>query len=179
MGFVSLNSFYRAINKVQRSLLRTEADELTYNLHIMIRFDLELAMLEGTLEIEDLPEAWHARYQSDLGLHAPDDTDGLLQDMHWFCFLIGGVFQGYTLGNIMKGAFYEAALKAHPEIPSQIERGEFATLHRWLKENIYWHGRKFTPDELIQRVTGGPLTIDPYLRYLKNKFGQVALFSRF
>jgi carboxypeptidase Taq len=171
LGDISLDTFYRAINKVQRSLIRTESDELTYNLHVMIRFDLELAMLEGVLAVEELPAAWHARYQSDLGLHAPSEVNGVMQDMHWFGGLIGGAFQDYTLGNIMNSAFYEAALKAHPEIPVQIEQGEFATLHGWLKENIYQHGRKFTADELIQRVTGGPLTIDPYMRYLRTKFG--------
>ena len=95
------DTFYRAVNKVSRSLIRTEADEVTYNLHVMLRFDFELQLLEGRLAIKDLPEAWHARYQSDLGLHAPDDRDGVLQDVHWYGGIIGGVFQGYTLGNIL------------------------------------------------------------------------------
>ncbi|MEZ4591946.1 MAG: carboxypeptidase M32 [Chloroflexota bacterium] len=170
---VSLDTFYAAINKVQRSLIRTDADEVTYNLHVMIRFDLELALLEGSLEVKDLPEAWHGRYQSDLGLQAPSDVDGAMQDVHWYGGLIGGAFQGYTLGNIMSAAFYNEALKAHPDIPSQIQQGQFGTLHTWLKENIYTHGSKFTANELIERVTGGPLTIDPYIAYLKNKFGEL------
>lgn len=170
---VSLETFYAAINKVQRSLIRTDADEVTYNLHVMIRFDLELAMLEGALEIKDLPEAWQSRYQSDLGLQAPSDVNGVLQDVHWYGGIIGGVFQGYTLGNIMSALFYNEALKAHPAIPSQIQQGEFGTLHSWLKENIYRHGSKFTANELIERVTGGPLTIDPYIAYLKQKFGEL------
>ncbi|WP_420643527.1 carboxypeptidase M32 [Candidatus Leptofilum sp.] len=168
---VSLDTFYTAINKVQRSLIRTDADEVTYNLHVMIRFDLELALLEGSLEVKDLPEAWHGRYQSDLGLQAPSDVDGVLQDVHWYSGLIGGAFQGYTLGNIMSALFYDQALQAHPDIPAQIQQGEFGTLHAWLKDNIYTHGSKFTANELIERVTGGPLTIDPYIVYLKNKFG--------
>lgn len=170
---VSLDTFYQAINKVQRSLIRTDADEVTYNLHVMIRFDLELALLEGTAEVKDLPELWNGRYQSDLGLQASSDGDGVLQDVHWYGGIIGGVFQGYTLGNIMSSLFYNEALKAHPAIPSQIQHGEFGTLHNWLKENIYSHGSKFTANELIERVTGQPLTIDPYIAYLKQKFGDL------
>jgi carboxypeptidase Taq len=170
---VSLDQFYKAINKVSRSLIRVDADEVTYNLHVMIRFDLELQMLEGTLEIEDLPEAWHARYESDLGLRAPDDVDGALQDVHWYAGQIGGSFQGYTLGNIMCGAFYAAALKAHPEISEQIAQGQFETLHTWLRDNIYQHGSKFTANELVERLTGAPLTITPYIDYLKTKYGEI------
>jgi carboxypeptidase Taq len=170
---VPLETFYHAINKVQRSLIRTDADEVTYNLHVMIRFDLELALLEGTLEVKDLPEAWHGRYQSDLGLQAPSDVDGVLQDVHWYGGIVGGSFQGYTLGNIFSALFYNEALKAHPDIPAQIKRGEFETLHSWLTQNIYRHGSKFTANELIERVTGGPLTIDPYIAYLKQKFGEM------
>ena len=172
-GHASLDTFYAAINKVQRSLIRTDADEVTYNLHVMIRFDLELAMLEGTLDVKDLPEAWHARYQSDLGIQAPSDVNGVLQDVHWYAGTVGGAFQGYTLGNIMSALFYNQALKAHPDIPNQIRQGQFGTLHTWLKENIYSPGSKFTANELIERVTGGPLTIDPYIAYLKQKFGEL------
>lgn len=168
---VSLDTFYRAINKVQRSLIRTDADEVTYNLHVMIRFDLELQMLEGKLAVKDLPEAWHARYQTDLGLRAPSDINGVLQDVHWFSGIIGGAFQGYTLGNIMSALFYDKALAAHPDIPEQITHGKFDTLHTWLKDNVYQHGSKYTANELIEKVTGGPLTIEPYINYLRNKFG--------
>jgi carboxypeptidase Taq len=168
---VSLDTFYRAINKVQRSLIRTDADEVTYNLHVMIRFDFELQLLEGTLEIRDLPEAWHERYEKDLGVTAPSDSDGVLQDVHWYSFVIGGVFQGYTLGNILSAQFYDTALKAHPSIPDEIGRGEFGTLHNWLRQNIYQHGSKYTAPELIERVTGGPMSIDPYIRYLRSKYG--------
>ena len=168
---VSLDTFYAAINKVQRSLIRTDADEVTYNLHVMIRFDLELALLEGSLEVKDLPEVWNGRYQSDLGIQPPSDVNGVLQDVHWYGGMIGGAFQGYTLGNIMSALFYNEALKAHPDIPNQIRQGEFSTLHSWLKNNIYTYGSKFTANELIERVTGGPLTIDPYIAYLKQKFG--------
>ncbi len=170
---VPLDTFYRAINKVERSLIRVDADEVTYNLHVMIRFDLELDLLEGKLAVRDLPEAWRERYRSDLGIVAPDDRDGVLQDVHWFHGLIGGAFQGYTLGNILSAQFYEAAVRAHPEIPQQIGRGEFATLHTWLRENIYQHGRAVTPDQLIVRASGQPLTIEPYMRYLRTKYGEL------
>ncbi len=173
LGSVSLDTFYRAINKVQSSLIRTAADELTYNLHVIIRFDLEMALLEGKLAVRDLPEAWRERYKADLGIAPPNDTDGVLQDIHWFFGTIGGMFQGYTLGNIMGAQFFDAALKAHPEIPSEIQNGQFDTLHQWLKENIYQHGSKYTTSELMERVTGGPININPYIQYLRKKYGEL------
>lgn len=169
----SLDTFYKAINKVQPSLIRTDADEVTYNMHVIIRFDLELALLEGNLSIKELPQAWNARYQSDIGVTPPDDRDGVLQDVHWFDYLIGGAFQGYTLGNILAAQFFESALEAHPEIPDEINQGKFDTLHKWLKENIYQHGRKFTTTELVERVTGGPIRVDPYIKYLRQKYGEL------
>ncbi len=173
LGNVSLDTFYRAINKVTPSLIRTDADEVTYNLHVMIRFDLELELLEGKLAVKDLPEAWHGRYQSDLGVRAPDNRDGVLQDVHWYGGLIGGAFQGYTLGNILSALFFEQAVKARPTIPSEITQGKFDTLHSWLKENIYQQGSKYTANELIEKVTGAPLTIEPYIHYLQTKYGEL------
>ncbi|SFI60514.1 carboxypeptidase M32 [Thermoflavimicrobium dichotomicum] len=170
---VSLDEFYRGINHVKRSLIRTEADELTYNLHVIIRFELELALLEGELRIKDLPEAWRSRYQSDLGVTPPDEKRGVLQDVHWYAGLIGGAFQGYTLGNILSAQFFEAALKAHPDIPNQIKQGNFTTLHDWLKENIYRYGSKYTAEEIVQRATGSSLTIQPYMNYLRKKYKEL------
>lgn len=170
---VSLDTFYKAINKVEPSLIRTDADEVTYNLHVMIRFDLELALLEETLAVKDLPEAWHARYESDLGVRAPSDVNGVLQDIHWYAGAVGGSFQGYTLGNIMSALFYQEALKAKPSIPDEIAQGEFSTLHHWLRDNIYQYGRKYTANELIEKVTGGPLVIEPYINYLNTKYGEL------
>lgn len=170
---VPLETFYRAVNKVEQSLIRTEADEVTYNLHPLIRFELELEMLEGTLAVKDLPEAWNARYQQYLNIAPPDDRDGAMQDVHWFSGPIGGAFQGYTIGNILSAQFYEKAVAAHPEIPSEIGQGKFATLHNWLRENIYQYGSKYTAPELIQRVTGGGLDVQPLLRYLRQKFGEI------
>ncbi|HVU10112.1 MAG TPA: carboxypeptidase M32 [Phototrophicaceae bacterium] len=168
---VSLDQFYRAVNKVERSLIRIDADEVTYNLHVMIRFDLEMQLLDGRLEIKDLPEAWDERYQSDIGISSPNYSDGVLQDVHWYQGIIGGVFQGYTLGNIMSAQFYDAALKAHPNIPAQIAQGQFGTLHGWLKDNIYQYGSKYTASEILQRVTGSDLNVEPLLTYLRGKFG--------
>ncbi len=173
LGKTPLDAFYRAINKVERSLIRTDADELTYNLHVILRFEFECQLLEGTLKVRDLPEAWRERYRSDLGVVPPDDTDGVLQDVHWYAGQVGGSFQGYTLGNIMTALWFEQATKAHPGIPGEIRQGKFGTLHAWLRENIYRHGSKFTAAELLQRVTGGPLRIEPYIAYLKSKYGDL------
>jgi carboxypeptidase Taq len=170
---VSLDTFYRAINKVERTLIRTEADEVTYNLHVMLRFDFELQLLEGKLAIKDLPEAWHERFKSDFGVTAPDDRDGVLQDVHWYGGLIGGAFQGYTIGNVLSGLFYAKALEAYPSIPSEIGQGKFDTLHNWLTTNIYQHGSKYLPDELVKRVTGGELRIEPYINYLRTKYSRI------
>jgi carboxypeptidase Taq len=170
VGTVSLDTFYRAINRVQRSLIRTDADEVTYNLHVMMRFELELELLEGRLRVTDLPEAWRVRMQANLGVVPPDDRDGCLQDVHWYSGAIGGGFQGYTIGNILSAQFYAAATKAHPEISKEIAQGEFATLHDWLRTHLYQHGRKFDPNEIVERATGSPVTIVPYLGYLREKY---------
>ncbi len=165
-----LDAFYRAINKVSCSLIRTDADEVTYNLHVMLRFDLELDLLEGRLAVKDLPDTWRARMKADLGIEPADDRDGALQDVHWYADLIGGQFQGYTIGNILSAQFFEAAIRAHPAIPGEIARGEFGTLHAWLRENVYQHGAKFTADELVERATGRTMSIEPYLEYLWRKY---------
>ena len=170
---VPLETFYRAINKVQRSLIRTDADEVTYNLHVMLRFDLELDLLEGRLKVKDLPQAWRARFKADFGIEPPDDRDGCLQDVHWYGGSVGGAFQGYTIGNILSAQFYAAALKAHPDVPQQIAKGEFGTLHEWLRNRLYRHGRKFGPDEIVKRATGKPMTIAPYIAYLRGKYGEL------
>lgn len=167
---VSLDTFYHAINKVERSLIRTDADEVTYNLHVMLRFDLELDMLEGRLAIRDLPEAWNDRIEADLGIAPLSDKDGVLQDIHWFGGMIGGMFQGYTLGNIMGAQFFDVALRTHPEINTEISHGHFDTLHAWLVNSIYQYGSKFTANDLLQRVTDGPISIEPYIHYLKKKY---------
>lgn len=173
LGSVDLDTFYRAINKVAPSVIRTDSDEVHYNLHVMMRFDFELQMLEGRLAVRDLPEAWRERSRLDLGLTPPDDRDGVLQDVHWYDGVIGGMFQGYTLGNVLSAQLFEAALAAHPGTDDDIAAGRFETLHGWLRENIWQHGRKFTPAELVERATGRPLPIEPYIRYLHQKYGQL------
>jgi carboxypeptidase Taq len=167
---VELDTFYRAINKVERSLIRTDADEVTYNLHVMLRFDLELDLLEGRLAVKDLAEAWRERFRTDFGIAVPDDKNGVLQDVHWYSGPIGGVFQGYTLGNIMSAQFFSAAVRANGSITREIEAGEFGTLHAWLRENVYQHGTKFTASEIVERATGQGMSIEPYIAYLWGKF---------
>jgi carboxypeptidase Taq len=170
---VSRDAFFRAINKVRPSFIRTDADEVTYNLHIMLRFELELQMLDGRLRVEDLPEAWREGMRADLGLLPPDDRDGCLQDVHWYSGAIGGGFHSYTIGNILSAQFYAAAVKARPEIPGEIEQGRCGALHDWLREHIYRHGRKYPPNELIERATGGPMSMAPYIAYLRTKYGEI------
>jgi carboxypeptidase Taq len=167
---VDLDTFHRAINRVERSLLRGGADEVTYNLHVMLRFDLELDLLEGRLEVKDLARAWRERFEADFGIPVPDDRRGVLQDVHWYDGPIGGVFQGYTLGNILGAQLYAAAVAAHPRIPGQIAKGEFGALRGWLRDNIHQHGAKFTAAELIRRATGEDMSIEPYLAYLWGKY---------
>jgi len=173
LGAVELETFYRAINRVERSLIRTDADELTYNLHVMIRFELELALLEGKLAVKDLPEAWNEAYRANLGLVPTTLSEGVLQDVHWYGGTIGGAFQGYTLGNLMSAQFYEAAQFAYPEIPAEMSQGRFDRLHGWLRQHIYQHGRKYNAAEVVEQATGQPLTIQPYLRYIRRKYGEL------
>ncbi|HYS48925.1 MAG TPA: carboxypeptidase M32, partial [Xanthobacteraceae bacterium] len=172
-GQVAPETFYCAINKVERSLIRTDADEVTYNLHIMLRFELELELLESRLAVKHLPEAWREAMQAHLGLVPPDDRDGCLQDVHWYAGGIGGAFHSYTLGNILNAQFHAAAVKAHPQIPQEIERGEFGMLRAWLTERVYQHGRTYTPNELIERATGEPMSMRPYIAYLRAKYGEL------
>jgi len=145
---------------------------VTYNLHIMLRFEVELALLDGSLAVADAPAAWNEKMQSYLGLTPPTDTLGILQDVHWSGGMLG-YFPTYTLGNILSVALYEAALTAHPAIAQEVETGEFGTLRAWLTEQVYRHGRKFEPNELVQRATGAPLQSTSYLHYLNDKFRQL------
>jgi carboxypeptidase Taq len=170
LGSIPIEVFHRAINKVARSIIRTDADEVTYNLHIMLRFELELKLLEGKLRVEDLPEAWRAAMQADVGVVPPDDRDGCLQDVHWYSGYIGGRFQSYAIGNILSAQFYSAALQRYPAIPREIADGDFRTLHTWLRDNIYQHGNKFEPNDLIKRATGAAMNMTPYFDYLREKY---------
>lgn len=173
LGSVTDDELYRASNVVRRSLIRTDADELTYNLHVILRFNLERELLAGRLAVRDLADAWQAAYRDNLGLQAPSHGDGVLQDVHWFFGPVAGAFQGYTLGNIMSGQIYAAARRALPDLDAQIARREFGPLHGWLHEHIYQHGRLYTPAALIERATGAPLAADDYLAYLRGKYGEL------
>ncbi len=169
---VPLDRFYKGINKVERSLIRVESDEVTYNLHVMMRFAFECDVLDGKLAVEELPEAWKDRMESDIGARPPDDKDGVMQDIHWYNGIIG-YFQGYTLGNIMSSQFYDAAVRAHPEIIDELGQGKYDTLHTWLKDNLYSHGSKYTAHEILKKATGQELNIGPYMNYLKTKYGEL------
>jgi carboxypeptidase Taq len=171
-----VDAFYRAINKVEPSFIRVEADEVTYTLHIMLRFEMELELLGGSLSVADAPAVWHEKFQEYLGITPPNDTLGVLQDIHWSGGMLG-YFPTYALGTILSSQLYEAALSAHPDIPQDTARGSFDTLRGWLTENIYQHGRKYLPNELIERATGRPLETGPYIRYLRTKFGDIYRLS--
>ena len=169
---VSAEAFYRAINEVRPSEIRVEADELTYNLHILLRFELELDLLEDKLSVADLPAAWNAKMEGYLGVMPGNDARGVLQDVHWAAGLFG-YFPTYTIGNVLAAQLYEAAVAAHPEIPADMARGEFGALRGWLRENVHRHGRRYDPDELVERATGRPPDAAPYLGYLMAKFGDL------
>lgn len=172
LGNVSLDDFYKGINKVQPSLIRVEADEATYNLHIMLRLELEIALMEGSLEVKDLPEAWNARMQEYLGLTPPDDAQGVLQDIHWSMGALG-YFSTYALGNLISVQWWEAIQRDIPDVEEQIRQGNFEALLGWLREKVHRHGAKFEPQELVKRVTGSEITAEPYVRYLRTKFGAI------
>ena len=169
---VDAETFYRAINKAQPSLIRVEADEATYNLHIILRFELEQEMMEGKMALKDLPEVWNTRMKEYLGIDVPNDAQGVLQDVHWSGGGIG-YFPTYSLGNIISCQVWEQARTALPDLDRQFERGEFMALREWLRDNIHRHGRKYTPGEILQRVAGGPIKVGPYVKYLQAKFGEI------
>ncbi len=170
---VRLEEFYRAINKVQPSFIRVEADEATYNLHIILRFEIEREMIRGEIALKDLPEIWNSRFREYLGLRIPNDSLGVLQDIHWSMGLIG-YFPTYALGNIISCQIWEKVLEAIPDLHDQFERGQFLPLREWLRDNLHTYGRKFTPKETLQKVTGkAELDVQPYLRYLNTKFSEI------
>jgi carboxypeptidase Taq len=167
-----LERFYKGINKVQPTFIRVEADEATYNLHIMLRMELEIALMEGTLAVKDLPDAWNSRFQEYLGITPPDNSQGVLQDVHWSGGMIG-YFPSYALGNLIASQLWELINHDIPDLPDQIRRGEFAPWLAWLREKIHVHGSKFEPQQLIQRVTGTKIDPAPYIRYLTTKYTDV------
>jgi carboxypeptidase Taq len=172
LGAVELEEFWRAVNRVSPSLIRVEADEVTYNMHVILRFELEQEILAGSVALDDLPREWNARMKEYLGVDVPDDAQGVLQDVHWSGGIIG-YFPTYTLGNVMSVQIWETLRLELPDVDAQIEAGEFSELREWLREKLYRHGRKFTPRETLALVVGGPIDPEPYLRYLELKVSEV------
>jgi len=169
---VNLDTFYGAINTVQPSLIRVYADEVTYNLHIMLRFEMEMDLLATRYPVSEAPAVWNDKMESYLGVRPPSDTLGILQDVHWSNGLFG-YFPTYALGNILSLQLYEKALQERPEVRDQLARGETTGLREWMTEKIYRHGRKFQPAELVDRATGEPLQPRAYVKYLQTKFGEL------
>jgi len=172
LPIVPQEEFYRAINDVQPSFIRVESDEATYNLHILLRFELEQPLISGDLQPEDVPAAWNEKFTSFFGITPPNDAQGCLQDIHW---AFGGIgyFPTYTLGNMNAAQLFEAAGKQLGDLNAQFAQGEFMPLKNWLNQEIHAHGKRFTPSKLIQRVTGAPLSHAPLMRHLHAKFDEI------
>jgi carboxypeptidase Taq len=168
----SVDTFYKAINKVEPSLIRVEADEVTYSLHIMLRFELEKAMLSGAVSVNDVPEAWNEKMRDYLGVVPDTDADGCLQDVHWSGASFG-YFPTYALGTMLSAQLYDKALSDNPAIATDLANGEFTSLLSWLRENVHKPGRRYLPAELVQRVCGEPAQSRSYLNYLNTKFRDV------
>lgn len=169
---VDADTLYRAVNRVAPSLIRVEADEATYGLHIIMRFELEQDLIEGRLAVSDLPEAWNARFKEYLTIDVPDDAHGVLQDVHWASGTIG-YFPTYALGNLIAGHLWERAHDELPDLEEHIAAGELMPLREWLRDRIHRHGGKFTSAEVMERVVGGPVLVAPFVGYLKRKLSGV------
>ena len=167
---VEVERFVAGINRVQPSLIRIKADEVTYGLHIMLRFELEQDIINERVALRDLPQTWNARMSEYLGVDVPDDANGVLQDTHWASGLIG-YFPTYLLGTVMSVQIWQKALEDLPDLEEHVERGEFAPLREWLERNVHRHGRKFLPQEVLEKATGLTLDAKPYLAYLHTKYG--------
>ena len=166
----SAEDVYRHVNVVQPSLIRVDADEVTYNVHVLIRFELELALMRDQLEVADLPGVWNEAYQRHLGVRPPHDGDGVLQDTHWSGGAFG-YFPTYTLGTIYSAMLWERLRIDLPDIDQQVAAGEFGPLLGWLREHVHRPGSLYEGAELIERVTGGGIDHRPLMRYLWAKFG--------
>ena len=172
VGNIDLDTFYKGINKVEPSLIRVNADEATYNMHIMLRLELEIGMIEGAVKVKDLPEIWNAKMDEYLGVVPPDDAKGVLQDIHWSGGTLG-YFSTYALGNLISAQLWEKIAADIPDLDDQFRNGKFEALLTWLREKIHVHGNKYEPQELVQRVTGSKIDAAPYVRYLKKKYSDI------
>ncbi|MBC7878764.1 MAG: carboxypeptidase M32 [Anaerolineales bacterium] len=169
---VSLKSFYKAVNKVEPSLIRVNADEATYNLHIMLRLELEIGMVDGSISIKDLPEIWNAKMRDYIGITPPNDAQGVLQDIHWSYGSIG-YFSTYALGNLVSAQLWEKINVDIKDLDDQIRKGKFDSLLGWLREKIHIHGHKYDPQDLVQKVTGSKIDSAAYVRYLTKKYSDI------
>jgi carboxypeptidase Taq len=169
---VTLEEFYKAINYVEPSPIRVEADEVTYNLHTLLRFELELALLEGRVKVQELPELWNQKMKEYLGYEPQNDAEGVLQDVHWSDGLFG-YFPSYTIGNILSVQFFNKAREDIPNLYEQFAQGEYAALREWLRTHIHVHGGKYYPEELMRLVVGEPMNSQPLLTYLREKYSQI------
>ena len=165
-------TLYRAVNRVNPSFIRVEADEATYGLHIVLRFELEQQLIEGQIKAAELPEAWNAGFHRYLGLEVTDDADGVLQDVHWSAGMVG-YFPTYALGNMIAGQLWQRAHRDLPDLDQCIADGDLRPLREWLREHVHRHGAKFSAAELLERVTGEPISVAPFVGYLKEKLGEV------
>lgn len=169
---VSLKTFYKAINKVEPSLIRVNADEATYNMHIMLRLELEIGMVEGMIAVKDLPEIWNAKMQEYLGITPPDNARGVLQDIHWSGGAIG-YFSTYALGNLVSVQLWEKINNDIRNLDDQIRKGDFGELLAWLRKNIHQYGQKYEPQTLVEKVTSSKISPEPYVRYLTKKYSEI------
>jgi carboxypeptidase Taq len=169
---VALKTFYKAMNRVSPSFIRTEADELTYHFHVLIRYEIEKELIDGSLDVTNIRDAWNENYNRYLGITPPDDKMGVLQDVHWSHGLFG-YFPTYTLGSFYAAQFFDRAKKDIAGLPEQIEAGKFATLLKWLRTNIHQHGRRYTSEELCERITGEKLNPEYFMQYAREKFANV------
>ena len=172
LGQVKLDEFYRKINKVRPTLIRVEADELTYNLHVLVRFEIEQAILNGDLKVTDLPDAWNAKYEEYLGITPDSDANGCLQDVHWSMGSIG-YFPTYTMGNVLSYAIWRKLQEAVGDTDALMAAGHFEPILGWLEENLYRYGRSIPPKELVVKITGEPMNPQPYLDGLSAKYREI------
>jgi carboxypeptidase Taq len=169
---ITANDFYKACNLVKPSFIRIEADELTYHFHVLIRFEIEKALIEGSLEVNEVPAAWNKKYKDYLGVEVSNDAVGCLQDIHWSHGSFG-YFPTYSIGSFYAAQFFAAAEKQIPDLSMHLENGNMQPLLNWLRENIHQHGKRYSASELCQRITGEPLNVDYFIAYAKQKYGSL------
>ncbi len=172
LGDINLEKFYKGINHVEPSPIRVEADEATYNLHIMLRLEIEIGLIEQSMDTKDLPEIWNSKMKEYLGITPHNDSQGVLQDIHWSSGLVG-YFSTYALGNLVSVQLWDKMLEENPNVSDEMMKGEFGTIHNWMREKVHQYGSKYDPQELVQKITGSKITPEPYLNYLSKKYSDI------